>query len=244
MTLNCWIVDDEPLALALLASYVEKTPFLRLTGKYSNAHTAMKHLSRERVDLLFLDIQMPGMNGMEFARIVEQRTRIVFTTAFSEYALEGYKVSALDYLLKPFSFADFLTAAKKALTWFEMTEAKESVEAEQQGSGIFVKSEYRLIHILYDDILYIEGLKDYVKIYTEKDPKPILSLMSLKSLEETLPPERFLRVHRSYILQRDKISSIRKERITIGKKQIPIGETYRKQFFETISGNRIKNQEQ
>ncbi|WP_352422224.1 LytTR family DNA-binding domain-containing protein [Proteiniphilum sp.] len=234
MILNCWIVDDEPLALSLLESYVQKTSFLRLTGKYSNALSAMKHLAEEKVDLIFLDIQMPEVNGMEFARIINDHTRIIFTTAFSEYALEGYKVSALDYLLKPFSFADFLTAAKKALNWFEMTEKKPATEAVQENSGIFVKSDYKLLHVLFDDILYIEGLKDYVKIYTEGQPKPILSLISLKSLEEDLPPDRFMRVHRSYIIHKNKISSINKKRIIIGEKQIPMGDTYRKQFLALI----------
>ncbi|WP_298647380.1 LytTR family DNA-binding domain-containing protein [uncultured Proteiniphilum sp.] len=234
MILNCWIVDDEPLALSLLESYVQKTSFLRLTGKYSNALSAMKHLAEEKVDLLFLDIQMPEVNGMEFARIINDHTRIIFTTAFSEYALEGYKVSALDYLLKPFSFTDFLTAAKKALNWFEMTEKRPVAEALQESAGIFVKSDYKLLHVLYDDILYIEGLKDYVKIYTGNQSKPILSLISLKMLEEELPSDRFIRIHRSYIIHKNKISSINKRRILIGEKQIPMGETYRKQFMSVI----------
>ena len=237
MILNCWIVDDEPLALSLLESYVERTPFLCLTGKYSNALSAMKKIASEKVDLLFLDIQMPEVNGMEFARIIGSHTRIIFTTAFSEYALEGYKVSAIDYLLKPFSFTDFHTAAKKALTWFEMIDQKPAAEHRQEKIGLFVKSEYKLIHLLYEDLLYIEGLKDYVKIYTEHEAKPILSLMSLKSLEEELPVDRFMRVHRSYIIHKNKITSINKNRIIIAKKQIPIGETYRRQFNLMI-GNR------
>lgn len=234
MVLNCWIVDDEPLALTLLESYVQKTSFLRLTGKYSNALTAMKSIAEEKVDLIFLDIQMPEVNGMEFARTISSRTRIIFTTAFSEYAVEGYRVSALDYLLKPFSFNDFLNAAKKALSWFEMAEPKQVVEPVPVKNAIFVKSDYKLIQILYDEILYIEGLKDYVKIFTESESRPILSLMSLKSLEEELSSDRFMRVHRSYIIQKSKISSINKNRIVIAKKQIPIGETYRKQFMATI----------
>lgn len=234
MELNCWIVDDEPLALSLLESYVQRTSFLKLTGRYSNALSAMKHLAEEKVDLIFLDIQMPEVNGMEFARIISDHTRVIFTTAFSEYALEGYKVSALDYLLKPFSFSDFLTAAKKALNWFEMTHKKPVAAATQENSGIFVKSDYKLLHVLFEDILYIEGLKDYVKIYTEEQPKPILSLISLKTLEENLPSDRFIRVHRSYIIHKSKITSINKRRILIGEKQIPMGDTYRKQFLSII----------
>jgi DNA-binding LytR/AlgR family response regulator len=236
MILNCWIVDDEPLALSLLESYVQKTPFLKLTGKYSNPISAMKHIAEEKVDVLFLDIQMPELNGMEFARTIPVHTRVIFTTAFSEYALEGYKVNALDYLLKPFSFAEFLIAAKKALTWFEMLEQKKATKTESKDAGIFVKSEYKLIHILYNDILYIEGLKDYVKIYTVNDSRAILSLMSLKTLEEELPSDRFMRVHRSYIIQKSKIESINKGRIVIQKKEIPVGETYRQQFMAMIEG--------
>lgn len=234
MILNCWIVDDEPLALSLLESYVQKTSFLKLTGKFSSALSAMKYLAKEKVDILFLDIQMPEVNGMDFARLVNDHTRVIFTTAFSEYALEGYKVSALDYLLKPFSFTDFLTAAKKALLWFEMTEKKTRVDATYESSGIFVKSDYKLLHVLYDDILYIEGLKDYVKIFTGSRSKPVLSLISLKTLEEELPPDRFIRVHRSYIIQKNKILSIKKKCIYIGEKQIPMGDTYRKQFLTEI----------
>jgi len=236
MILNCWIVDDEPLALSLLESYVQKTAFLRLTGKYSNALSAMRQISAEKVDLLFLDIQMPGINGMEFARTISHRTRIVFTTAFSEYALEGYKVSALDYLLKPFSFDEFLLAARKALEWFEMAASKPVADTVRENIGIFVKSEHRLLHVLFEEIIYIEGLKDYVKIYTENELKPILSLMSLKQLEEDLPADRFMRVHRSYIVHLNKITSVNKNRIIIGKKQIPVGETYRKQFKAVVEG--------
>lgn len=234
MTLNCWIVDDEPLALSLIESYVLKTPFLKLTGKFTNAVSAMNQIDKERVDVLFLDIQMPEVNGIEFARMLTDKTQLIFTTAFSEYALEGYKVNAIDYLLKPFSYSEFLTAAKKAYSRFEADAAMQQASQKEEETGIFVKSDYKLIHILYDDILYIEGLKDYVKIYTLKEPRPILSLMSMKSLEETLPAHRFIRVHRSYIVQKDKITSIKKSRIEIGNKQIPIGDTYRQSFIAII----------
>jgi DNA-binding LytR/AlgR family response regulator len=229
-------MDDEPLALSLLESYVLKTPFLNLTGKYTGASSAMNDLRTSKVDLIFLDIQMPEVSGMEFARLVDSHTRIVFTTAFSDYALEGYRVSALDYLLKPFSYADFLVAAKKALDWFELTANARSsgTPAEKEAAGIFVKSEYRLVHVLFNDILYIEGLKDYVKICTVGESKPILSLISLLSLEESLPPERFIRVHRSFIVAKDKIESVNKNRIVIRKREIPIGETYRQRFFSLI----------
>jgi DNA-binding LytR/AlgR family response regulator len=237
MTLNCWILDDEPFALDLLEMYANKTPFLNLTGKFSNAVSAMQQYEKDKVDVIFLDIQMPDVSGLEFAHMIENSyTRIIFTTAFSNYAIEGYKVNAIDYLLKPFSYADFLIAAKKAHTWFTLTSKKNELQEKEDNSrnGIFVKSDYKLIQILYDDIQYIEGLKDYVKIYTTNNPRPILTLMNLKTLEEELPNDRFIRVHRSYIVQKNKIESIKRNRITIGKSEIPIGETYREKFIQGI----------
>ena len=203
MTINCAIIDDEPLALNLLESYVKKTPFLTLQGKYSSAVQAMNELPHMNIDLLFLDIQMPDLNGLEFSRMVNEKTRIVFVTAFEQYALEGYRVNALDYLLKPISYVDFLQAANKALQWFELINNKTSTI-----DSIFVKSDYKLIQIELKNICYIEGLKDYIKIYTEDQPKAILSLMSLKAMEELLPPSQFIRVHRSFIVNKDKIKVI------------------------------------
>ena len=224
MTLTCAIVDDEPLALNLLESYVNKTPFLSLKGKYSSAVQAMNELAQNNVDLLFLDIQMPELNGLEFSRMVNEHTRIIFITAFEQYALEGYRVNALDYLLKPVSYVDFLQAANKALQWFELTNKPEEIES------IFVKSDYKLVQIELKKILYIEGLKDYIKIYTEDQPKPILSLMSLKGMEELLPSSRFMRVHRSFIVQKDKIKVIDRGRIVFDKTYIPISESYKTEF--------------
>lgn len=181
MKLRCAIVDDEPLALSLLESYVNKTPFLELAGKYSSAVQAMKELPEPDRPVV-PDIQMPELNGLEFSKMVAPRTRIVFTTAFGQYAIDGYRVNALDYLLKPISYVDFLQAANKALQWFELVQKPEEVDS------IFVKSDYKLVQVELKKILYIEGLKDYIKIYTEDAPKPILSLMSMKSMEELLPP--------------------------------------------------------
>ena len=200
MTLNCAIVDDEPLALDLMESYVAKTPFLNLTGKYSSAVQAMKELPERQVDLLFLDIQMPELSGLEYSKMVSPDTRVVFTTAFEQYAIDGYRVNALDYLLKPISYADFLQAANKAVQWFELLQ-----QPKEEITSIFVKSDYKLIQIPLDNILYIEGLKDYIKIYEEGASKPILSLMSMKAVEELLPASRFMRVHRSFIVQKEKI---------------------------------------
>lgn len=229
MKLNCAIVDDEPLALSLLESYVDKTPFLRLAGKYSSAVQAMKKLPGRHVDLLFLDIQMPELNGLEYSKMIDPATRIVFTTAFGQYAIDGYKVNALDYLLKPISYVDFLQAANKALQWFELLQQpKEDIQS------IFVKSDYKLVQIELSKILYVEGLKDYIKIYEEDVPKPILSLMSLKAMEELLPASRFIRVHRSYIVQKDKIRVIDRGRIVFGKNYIPIGDSYKQNFQDFL----------
>lgn len=237
-TLDCWIVDDEPLALSLLESYVNNTPFLKLTGKFSSAKAAMQEITNRPPDVIFLDIQMPLINGMEFARFVGEKTRIIFTTAFKEYALEGYSVNALDYLLKPFSYAHFLTAAKKALTWREGILAQQNMQQipdNKTEGGLFVKSDYKIIHVLFNDILYVEGLKNYVKIYTQKHPKPIITLMAMKEIEEALPTGAFIRVHRSFIVCKNKIESINKNRLRIGAREIPIGETYKETFMKEIS---------
>lgn len=229
MKLNCAIVDDEPLALGLLESYVDKTPFLELAGKYSSAVQAMKELPGKHVDLLFLDIQMPELNGLEFSRMVNSSTRIVFTTAFGQYSIDGYKVNALDYLLKPISYVDFLQAANKALQWFELLQ-----QPKEEIQSIFVKSDYKLVQIELNKILYIEGLKDYIKIYEEDSPKPILSLMSMKAMEDLLPSSRFMRVHRSYIVQKNKIRIIDRGRIVFGKNYIPVSDSYKQSFQDFL----------
>lgn len=229
MTLNCAIVDDEPLALNLLESYVNKTPFLTLAGKYSSAVQAMKELPGKQIDLLFLDIQMPELNGLEFSKMVNSHTRIVFTTAFGQYAIDGYKVNALDYLLKPISYVDFLQATNKAVQWFELLQ-----QPKEEIDSIFVKSEYKLVQIELKNILYVEGLKDYIKIYEEGNSKPILSLMSMKAMEEMLPASRFMRVHRSYIVQKDKIRIIDRGRIVFGKNYIPVSDSYKQTFQEFL----------
>ncbi len=238
MMLSCAIVDDEPLALDLLETYVEKTPFLQIKGKYGSAVEAMKGLQEQPVDLLFLDIQMPELDGLEFSHMVILETRIIFTTAFEQYALDSYRVNALDYLLKPISYRDFLEASNKALQWFELKNAADgTVDSAGDDEYIYVKSEYKLIQISLKDILYIEGLKDYVKIYVETEARPIMSLMSLKSLEERLPTSRFLRVHRSYIVQKSKIRLIDRGRIVFGKEYIPISDSY-KQDLQTYLNNK------
>ena len=242
MILKCCIIDDEPLAIELLESYVKRTPFLQLEASFNSAVQAVERVAQGDIDLIFLDIQMPELDGMEFSHMIEGRSRIVFTTAFGQYAVDSYKVNAIDYLLKPIAYADFLKAAQKALQWFELSEgsatanaAATPAETSAASPYIFVKSDYKLKQIPLDKILYIEGLKDYVKIYLEGEPHPILSLLSLKSLEEMLPEGQFIRVHRSFIVQGSKIKMIDRNRIVFGKEYIPISDTYKESFAEFIA---------
>ena len=236
--IRCAVVDDEPLALGLMASYVKKTPFLELVGAYNSAVQAMQEMHDHPVDLIFLDIQMPELNGLDYSRMIPPQTRVVFTTAFNQYALDGYKVNALDYLLKPISYPDFLQAANKAQEWFKLVEQSkqpEKAEKEEEIQSIFVKSDYKLIQIELKNILYVEGLKDYVKIYEENATRPVMSLMSMKAMEDMLPSDRFLRVHRSYIVQKEKIRIIEHNRIVFGNTYIPIGDSYKQSFQDFLN---------
>lgn len=238
MILNCVIIDDEPLAQELLKSYVEKTSFLNLLGVYSSAVQAMNGIiDQGQVHLMFLDIQMPGISGLEFSKLVNAETRIIFTTAFSQYALDSYKVNALDYLLKPISYTDFMQSVNKAIHWFEL-KGKNSQPVESMSSNqdfIYVKSDYKLVQIPLDQILYIEGLKDYVKIHLEGGQKSVLSLLSMKSMEEGLPSDRFIRVHRSFIVQKSKIKVIDRGRIVFDKDYIPVSDSYKQELLSYIN---------
>lgn len=283
-TISCIVVDDEPLAVRLMESYVAKTPFLSLKGSFTSGTAAYSFLQDNPVDLLFCDIQMPNLSGMDLSRMLPERTRIIFTTAFSEYAVEGFKVRALDYLLKPISYEDFLSAAMKAKEYLELIDDK-SLRQAQRPSGlvtepavstlvtepavrrdspttevtepavstsvtepvevtgqrkiksIFVKTEYRLQQIDLDRITYIEGLKDYVKIHLNNGTAPILSLMRLKALEDTLPKEDFVRVHKSFIVRLAAIEAIERNHILIGPSRIPIGDTYQTALYQALSGS-------
>lgn len=232
MELNCLIVDDEPLALDLMESYVKRTPFLSLAGRCGSAPEVLPLVRERKIDLIFLDIQMPELNGLELSRMLNEQTKVIFTTAFEQYAFEGFRVDALDYLLKPISYPEFLKAADKALQWFEMSSRQENAGKEQD--HIFVKADYKLIRIDLAKVLYIEGLKDYVKIYLEGETQPVVSLISLKSLEELLSSSHFIRVHRSFIVRLDKVKVIERNRIVFGKEYIPISDSYKDKFQEYL----------
>ena len=249
MIINCIAVDDEPLALGLVASFIQQTPFLNLIGKFSSAVEALKAVHSQKIDVIFLDIQMPDLNGIELARVLDNskanKPRIIFTTAYNQFALDGYKVDALDYLLKPFNYEEFLHAATKALNYAELVErsntpatataAAVAPEERIEDEYLFLKVEYQLVRIALNDILYIEGLKDYVKVWLKSQEKPILSLTSLKSLEEKLPAKKFMRVHRSFIVSLDKINSITRNALQIGKVNITVGDQYKDAFSQFLS---------
>jgi DNA-binding LytR/AlgR family response regulator len=242
MILKCIAVDDEPLALKILVSYIEQTPSLSLEGQYTNAIDALKAIHEKDIDLIFLDIRMPDLSGIEFAKIVEQyrvkgNLRIVFTTAFDQYALDGYKVDALDYLLKPFSFVDFSKAVTKALGYFELIRniSPPPSGVPQQSaipdvSYIYLKVEYQLVRVALDDIIYVESMKDYVKVFRQSESKPLLSLISMKAIEEKLPPDKFMRIHRSFIVSLNKIKAATKNSLQVAQITIPVTEQYKETF--------------
>lgn len=245
MTLRCCVIDDEPLAAGLIASYIEKTPFMELVGKFSSPKDAISSILNDAIDVVFLDIQMPQLNGIEFAKIIPPTMRIIFTTAYSNYAIDGFKVNALDYLLKPISYDEFLAAANRALHWHELTKLTNSGsqsasdKTSADNDSIIIKSEYKLIQIKIADIIYIEGLKDYVKIYVEGTDKSIMSLLSMRTLEQKLPSSQFMRIHRSYIVNLSKIRTIERNHIVFDKVQIPISESYKEAFNNYINSRTI-----
>jgi DNA-binding LytR/AlgR family response regulator len=238
--IRCLAIDDESLALDLIEDNIRKVPFLELVKGCKSAFEAMEILQNEKIDILFLDIQMPDITGIQFLKSLQTRPLVIFTTAYEKYALEGFELDVIDYLLKPFSFDRFLKAINKAQDYLHLKGSNASYETAneiQATSGyIFVKADYKLVKINFNEILYIEGLKDYVKIYTEE--KPVLTLMSLKSLEEKLPPADFVRVHRSFIVSIKKIRFIQRNFIHIGNKEIPISENHKEHFFTIINQNK------
>lgn len=239
INITCIIVDDEPMALNLVESYVEKTPFLQLKKKCGSAIEALEYVKENPVDLLFLDIQMPDLTGLEFSKMLPKETRVIFTTAFNEYALEGFKVQALDYLLKPFDYAEFLAAANKAHTWFGLIKGNIEQQITKEKDFLFVKSEYKQLRIKLADVLYFEGLKDYIKIWLKDNPKPILTLMSLKNLQEELPETQFLRVHRSFIVSLKNIDVVERSQIVINKQRITVSDQYKPKFLDFIQNNSL-----
>ena len=233
MIIECIAIDDEPLALRQMEDFIKKTSFLHLAGICSSGFEALEMLSNKQVDLIFLDINMPDLSGLDFFKSLDKKPEVIFTTAYSEFAVEGFRVNALDYLLKPIGYNDFLKAATKALSYFEMLEKAGKTEKSDDDS-LFVKSEYRIVRIHYEDITYIEGMREYVRIHLQTS-KPVMTLMSMKSLEEKLPVDRFMRVHRSFIVNLKHVTTIERGRIIFGKDvYIPVSDQYKEKFQEFI----------
>lgn len=245
MILKCIAVDDEPLALDIIADYVAKVPFLELIKCTENAIEAMQLVQEGNIDLVFLDIQMPELTGIQFLKIAGNKASYILTTAYSQYALESYDLNVSDYLLKPIAFDRFYKAVEKVRNQRQKPEpTKQQLPESPVNNGgtpiqdyIFVKTEHKIQKIELDDILYIEGLKDYISIYTGNER--VITLQNMKKMEETLPKDRFIRVHKSYIIAIDKIESIERSRISIAGNIIPIGDTYRDEFFKLINTRNI-----
>jgi two-component system LytT family response regulator len=249
MTLKCIAVDDEPLALDIIEDYVSKVPFLELVKRTENAIEALQLVQAGGIDLVFLDIQMPDLTGIQFLKIANNKASYILTTAYSQYALESYDLNVSDYLLKPIAFDRFYKAVEKVhnqhknspepvVSAVPVATVVAPVTASQTVQDfIFVKTEHKIQKIELDNILYIEGLKDYISIFTKAER--VITLQNMKRMEETLPKSQFIRVHKSYIIALDKIESIERSRITICGKIIPIGDTYRDEFFKKIENKNI-----
>jgi DNA-binding LytR/AlgR family response regulator len=236
--MNCIVIDDEPLALDLLKDYIEKIPFLKLERTFTNPLEGLGYLQENTVDLVFLDVELPYLSGIEFVKCLQSKPLVIFTTAYEKYAVTGYDLEITDYLMKPILFDRFLRAVNKAYGLVKLNKKvpERSVtlpEKETQSDFIMVKTGYNTININLNDILYVEGLKDYIKIHLTG--KTILTLNSLKKLQEMLPESRFIRVHRSFIVSLPKIDSIQRSRIVIGKTFVPVGENYKNAFKDVIA---------
>lgn len=238
MIIRCLAIDDEPLALNKIAGYISRTPFLELSGSCRSGYEAIELLSRSSIDLMFVDINMPDINGLDFVKTLQNRPQIIFTTAFSEYAIDGFKLDALDYLLKPFGYTEFLKASNKARSFLESNPSgsrKESAEKEY----LFVKSGSKNTRISLNEISYIEGMREYVRIHLVSG-KSLMPLLSLRSLEEELPQDSFMRVHRSYIVNLKQIVAVEHNRIVFdGKVYIPVSDKYKEQFNTFLSSHSL-----
>ena len=235
----CIAIDDEPLALKQIADYINKTPYLVLAGEFASAIQAIDFLQDHHVDLMFVDINMHDLSGMDFVKSLNNPPKVIFTTAYSEYALEGFKVDAADYLIKPIGYVDFLKASDKTKErYFSKTAEATSIQHNEQ--FLFIKSDYKLIRINYTDIKYIEGMREYVRIFIENQD-PIMALMSIKKIEEHLPEKDFMRVHRSFIVNLNKITIVERNRIIFDKKvYIPISEQYKAIFQQYLDGKFLR----
>jgi DNA-binding LytR/AlgR family response regulator len=237
--IRCIAIDDEPLALKQIAGYINKTPFLELAGLCESALQAMEILNNSRIDLMYVDINMPDLSGMDFVKALDNPPLVVFITAYSEYALEGFRVNAVDYLLKPISYIDFLKSANKTRSFYEAAGSIGSDAGQKSTEYLFVKADYKMVRISLKEIIYIEGMREYVRIHLSGG-KPIMPLISLRLLEEQLPAGRFMRVHRSYIVNLEKIISFDHSRIIFNDKVfIPVSDQYREVFQKYLDSHSL-----
>src|SRR3954470_3777270 len=225
--LTCIAIDDEPLALELLEDNISKVPYLELQGLFSNPLEAMKYLQQQKADLVFLDIQMPGITGLQFIQSVPQKPMFILITAYEKYALEGFNLDVVDYLVKPVAIARFMKACNKAWELNQLKTKQRETSPEAQVEYFFINVDYSLLKVVFKDIMYVEGLKDYIKIHLKSSTKPIVARMSMKSIEEQLPASIFIRVQKSYIVSKEYVTAIRKNSIFIGNIEIPVGDNYR-----------------
>ena len=230
--INCIIIDDEPLSPVLIADYISKTPFLSLAGTFNNPVQALAAVGNTPVDLVFLDIQMPEINGLQFVHLLKGRSKVIFTTAYLNYAIQGFELDVIDYLVKPIPFDRFLKAANKALALIRPGKDPQPA-ADPQEESIFVKAEGRIVNVQLSNIFYIEGLKEYIAIHTKAGR--VITLQSMKKMEEVLPPGQFLRVHKSFIVARNKIDYVERNHIHISGNIIPIGDTYRNDLLAVLN---------
>ena len=240
--IRCMVIDDEPLAVEMVKNFILRTPFLQFTASFTDAVDALTALKEHSVELLFLDINMPDLDGMSLAAMVPESTRIIFTTAFKEYAFDSYGVNALDFLLKPINYARFLKSAEKARQWFEMSSNRQVPEStpETKRNTLFLRIDGELKQININQILYISGLKNYVMFYMEDQQRPLVTHLTMKAIEDMLPANDFMRVHRSYIVALHKISSVdRNNTIHIGKEYIHVSDSYLENFNKYIQANQI-----
>ena len=232
--IKCLAIDDEPLALEQLANYIKKIPFLELVARCQSALDAREIMECEVIDAIFCDINMPDLNGMDFVKSLAVPPMVVFTTAYSEYAVEGFKVDAVDYLLKPFGLADFQRAANKVKARYDLMNTA-VVSTVDEDNAIFLKTEYKVVRLSISDIRYVEGMSEYLKIHVEGQPKPLIVLLSMKKMEDRLP-KSFMRIHRSYIINLKKIQEVNKNRVIMDRDTwLPIGDNYKEQFQDYIN---------
>ena len=228
--INCLLIDDEPLALQLLEDYVSKTPYLSLMGKFEEPMQALSLLESKQVDLLFLDIKMPDISGIEFFRSLTHKPEVIFTTAYSEYAMDGFELRAMDYLLKPISFEKFLASCNRVRDFFEFKQTRNNKEKDY----FFINAAHKLHKVFYDDILYLEGLKDYTKIHLSSSSAPLVILHSLKYFEDLLEQSEFIRIHRSYIISICKVLTVSRKSVMIQSCELPVSDNYREGFFSIV----------